>query len=180
MGKRICIAFIIGTFCIGSVSAQGIGVGPILGYQKASDADDGRLMFGAALRLKLSPGLGVEGSINYRQEKYADGLLTVKSWPVMASALLYPLPNVYGALGAGWYNTTFQYDRDQLPMLGNKTKQEFGWHLGGGLELPFSSTSKITGDIRYVFIDYDIEELVEFNGVQNNFYVITVGLLIGI
>jgi opacity protein-like surface antigen len=180
MNTRICILLVVVVLSTGILSAQGIGVGPVIGYQKASDADEGRLMYGAALRLKLSPGLGLEGSINYRQEKYADGLLTVKSWPVMASALLYPLPNVYGVLGGGWYNTTYEFDQNQLPMLNNKTKQEFGWHMGGGVEFPFSTTSKIIGDIRYVFIDYDIEELVQINGVQNNFYVITVGLLIGI
>jgi opacity protein-like surface antigen len=180
MNTRICILLVVTVLGTGILSAQEIGVGPVVGYQKASDADDGRLMYGAALRLKLSPGLGLEGSINYRQEKYADGLLTVKSWPVMASALLYPLPNVYGILGGGWYNTTFEFDQNQLSVLNNRTKQEFGWHLGGGLELPFSTTSKIIGDIRYVFIDYDLEELVQINGVQNNFYVITVGLLIGI
>ena len=180
MMGRIIIVMVIGIFGSGILSAQGVSIGPVLGYQKASDADDGRLMYGAALRMKVSPGLGLEGSIIYRQEKYADGLVTVKSWPVMASVLLYPFTSVYGTFGGGWYNTTFEFDREQLPMLNNKTNQEFGWHLGGGLELPFSSTSRIFGDIRYVFIDYDIEELVEINGIQNNFYVITVGLLIGI
>jgi len=180
MKVRMCVVLIILLFSSGVLSAQGIGLGPVLGYQKASDADEGNLMLGAALRVKLSPAMGIEGSINYRQEKYADGLLTVKSWPVMASALLYPLPNVYGVLGGGWYNTTFEFDNEQLPMLDSKTEQEFGWHLGGGVELPFSATASITGDIRYVFIDYDIEEMVGMDDVQSNFYVITVGLLIGL
>jgi opacity protein-like surface antigen len=175
------VVTILTMFCSGILSAQGTGIGPVLGYQKASGADEGNLMFGAALRLKFSPAIGAEGSINYRREKYADGLLTVKSWPVMASALLYPLPNVYGVLGGGWYNTTYEFDQEKLPMVSNKTKQEFGWHLGGGIEVPFSPTSRITGDIRYVFIDYDIEEIVGLDdNVKSNFILFTVGLMIGL
>lgn len=102
MKSRISIAIVIIVFYSGILSAQGIGVGPTLGYQKATDADAGNLMFGAAIRVKLPSAMGVEGSINYRQEKYGDGLLTVKSWPVTASVLYYPLVSVYGMLGAGW------------------------------------------------------------------------------
>lgn len=180
MYYRICLILVIPIFLTGNLFSQGFGVGPVLGFQKASDADAGNIMVGVALRVKLTPALGVEGAINYRQEKYDDGLLTVKSWPVMASALLYPLPNVYGTIGGGWYNTTYEFDRDLLPMVTNRTEQEFGWHFGAGIELPFSLTSKITGDIRYVFIDYDIEELIGTRNLQSNFYVITVGLLIGL
>jgi len=180
MKSRMCMAVFFVILVSGVLSAQGIGLGPVLGYQKAADADEGNVMLGAALRAKLSPAMGIEGSINYRQEKYADGFLTVKSWPVMASALLYPLPNVYGVVGGGWYNTTYEFDREQLPAVNSKTEQEFGWHLGGGIEIPFSETSSLTGDIRYVFIDYDVEELIGMNDVSSNFYVITVGLLIGL
>jgi opacity protein-like surface antigen len=159
------------------LNAQGVSLGPSLGYQRAADADEGRLMVGAALRMKLSPALGVEGSINYRREKYADGLLTVRSWPVMITGLLYPIPNLYGAIGAGWYNTTFDFDRDELPLVSNRTKQEFGWHFGGGVELPVNQNVKLTGDIRYVFLDYDFEELPGSGDTKSNFYMITVGLL---
>jgi hypothetical protein len=181
MKAHIGVLVILTVLCSGILSAQGIGIGPVLGYQKASGADEGNLMLGAALRLKFSPAIGAEGSINYRREKYADGLLTVKSWPVMASALLYPLPNIYGVLGGGWYNTEYEFDRDLVPMVSNKSKQEFGWHLGGGIEFPFSTTSKLTSDLRYVFIDYDIEDIVGLDDkVKSNFVVLTVGLMIGL
>jgi opacity protein-like surface antigen len=163
-----------------SADAQGIGIGPQLGFQRAGDADDGRLMYGAALRMKLSPALGVEGSINYRREKYHDGVVTVKSWPVMVTGLIYPLPMVYGAVGAGWYNTTFDYDQSLLPMASDRTNQEFGWHFGAGVELPFGIVTKLTGDIRYVFLNYDFEDIPGSGDIRSDFYVITLGLLFGI
>jgi opacity protein-like surface antigen len=175
---KIVLAALMIAFIAPQVGAQGIGLGPQLGYQKARGADDGKLMGGAALRVKLTPALGVEGSINYRQEKFHNGALTVRSWPVMATGLIYLLPSVYGAIGGGWYNTTFDFDSpgaiDQ-----EETQQEFGWHFGGGLELPLGSSTKLAGDIRYVFLNYDFEE-VPGAEIDSNFYVVTVGLLFGL
>ncbi|MGH7492684.1 MAG: hypothetical protein ACREOO_09850 [bacterium] len=56
-------------------SAQGLRLGPQVGFHRAKDADAAKLMGGMALRMKLTPALGVEGSINYRQEKFNLGLL---------------------------------------------------------------------------------------------------------
>lgn len=139
-------------FVVPQVHAQGFNLGPQLGYHKSEDAD-GNFLIGAALRLKLMPIVGVEGSINYRQEEFSDQL-TVRSWPVMVSGMIYPLPIVYGVLGAGWYNTTFDFE--DIPGVDeDHTEQEFGWHFGAGVELPVGR-SKLTGDIRYVFLDYDL------------------------
>lgn len=157
------------------VGAQGIALGPQVGFHKAADANNGDFMIGGALRLKLTPALGVEGSINYRHEEFAD-VMTVRSWPVMVTGMLYPLPVVYGALGAGWYNTTFDFDSE---IHDDQTNQEFGWHFGGGVELPVGANVKLTSDIRYVFLDYDFEA-VPFDDVDSNFYVITAGLLFGL
>jgi opacity protein-like surface antigen len=180
MKSHVSIAIIIIVFYSGILCAQGIGAGPTIGYQKATDADAGNLMFGAAIRLKLPSAMGVEGSINYRQEKYGDGLVTVKSYPVMASVLYYPLLNIYGMLGAGWYNTTYKFDRDLLPGVNNKTEQKFGWHLGAGIEVPFPMSPTFTGSIRYVFIDYNIDKLIDIRDVRSNFFIINIGLLIGL
>lgn len=167
----------------------GIGLGPQLGYYKSGDADDGRFMVGVALRARLSPIFGLEGSINYRQESYGDNAVKVRSWPVMLTAMVYPIPIIYGALGAGWYNTTFDYDDDLADRLedgtidlGDETKQSFGWHLGAGLELPVGENMKLTGDIRYVFLGYEFRDFAQsalLNDVNSNFYAITVGLLFG-
>jgi opacity protein-like surface antigen len=155
--------------------AQGprIAVGPQLGYQRAVDADEGRLMVGAALRLRVIPLLGAEGSINYRRERYSDGGITVRSWPIMVSGLVYPLPVLYGVAGFGWYNTSFDFES---PQLDDETTREVGWHFGGGLELPLGNV-RLTGDIRYVFLDYDFSGAPGTGGTDADFYVITAGLL---
>ena len=160
----------------GRMNAQSVSLGPQVGYYKAQDSD-GNFMGGVAWRFKFMPILGLEASINYRQEKYANDALTVRSWPVMVTGLIYPLPFVYGAIGAGWYNTTFDYDQDLLPSLEDETTQEFGWHFGGGVELPLGSRFKLTGDIRYVFLNYDFKEIPGSADLKSNFYVITAGLL---
>lgn len=161
-------------------TAGGLGFGPQVGYYKSKDADQGKVMYGGAVRLKLAPALGVEGSINYRQEKYNNGDLIVKSWPVFVTGLIYPLPIIYGAAGAGWYYTTFDYPNQPSIPLENRTVKKFGWHFGGGIELPLGSNSKIAGDIRYVFLDYDFKEIPGSKDLKNDFFMIEATLLFGL
>lgn len=180
MGKKISLIMGLITLMAFQVSAQSISLGPQAGYYKAQDADQGSWMGGIACRVKLTPVLGAEASINYRQETYAEELLMVRSWPVMVTGLIYPLPIVYGAMGAGWYNVTYDFDQNRLPLFTDETTQKFGWHFGGGVELPAGSTIKLTGDIRYVFLNYDFKEIPGSSGLKSNFAVITVGLLFGL
>ena len=176
MWKKILLILGLTTVLVAPVYAQSVSLGPQAGYYKAQDAD-GNFMGGVAWRFKLTPTLGLEASINYRQEKYADDALTVRSWPIMVTGLLYPLPMVYGAVGAGWYSTTIDYDQNKFLFLKDETTQEFGWHFGGGMELPVGSNFKLTGDIRYVFLNYDFKEIPGSSELNSNFYVLTVGLL---
>ena len=179
---RLCVVMLIVTVIAGSKAhAQGAYLGPQLGIYSAKDADNAKLLGGAALRLRLSPGLGVEGSINYREEDYAGGRVSVKSWPVMVTGLIYPFPMLYGAIGAGWYNTTFDYDAGKIGReISSRTEQKFGWHFGAGAELPVGASAKLVGDIRYVFLNYNFEQFPGSSNLSANFYVITVGLLFGI
>ena len=157
-------------------------IGPQLGYQKAGDADNGKLMYGAAIRIHGVPFLGFEGSINYRQESYLNDRVTVKSFPIMVTGLLYVLPMVYGAVGFGWYNTKFDYN-SELNTLGvsDKTTQKVGWHFGAGVQLPLGlkSDNYLIVDIRYVFLNYNFDG-VPGSDVNANFYVITAGLQFGL
>lgn len=116
------------TLMVAQVNAQSISFGPQVGYNKTRNAD-GNFMGGVAWRFKLTPILGLEASINYRQEKYVNDALTVRSWPIMVTGLIYPLPIFYGAIDAGWYNTTFDYDQSKFPLqvFKDETKQKFGW-----------------------------------------------------
>lgn len=178
MWKKILLMLGLTALVVAPVNAQSISFGPQVGYYKAGDADKGAIMGGVAWRLKLMPAIGVEASINYRQEKYGDGALTVRSWPVMVTGLLYPLPLLYAAIGTGWYSVTLDYDQDKLPSsFEDETTTKVGWHFGGGAELPAGTKFKLIGDIRYVFLNYDFKEIPGRGGSKSNFYVLTIGLL---
>ena len=158
------------------------GFGPRAGYYKVKDADEGDIMGGVAARLKLLGILGVEASIDYRSEEYVDGGVSVDSWPVMVTGIVYPFPLVYGLAGFGWYNNKYEYDAEklgvQLAGAFEESVQETGWHFGAGLELPLGFAT-LAADIRYVFLDYDFEKLPGSKEVDSNFYMITAGLLFG-
>jgi opacity protein-like surface antigen len=162
-----------------------IGVGPQIGYQRAADADAGRIMVGAFIRAKLSMAFALDASVNYRTEDY--GSFEVTSWPVMLSALIYPLPAVYGIAGIGWHFSTISYNNDRfvnidLADLDDRTTSPFGFHLGAGLEIPLADKMKLFGDIKYVFLDYDLEDIgdVRLSDISSNFYLINIGLAFGL
>lgn len=185
MIARLVVTLAVSIFVVMQAAAQNLGFGPQVGIYKAQDADNARVMGGAALRLRLSDALGLEGSINYREEAYSNGSVNVKTWPVMVTGLVYPIPLVYGAIGAGWYNTTIDYNFPPALLRGpidlsSETKQQFGWHFGGGVELPVGSKAKLVGDIRYVFLNYNFKAFPGSAGVNSDFYVITAGLLFGL
>jgi opacity protein-like surface antigen len=188
MFKKSMFIFYIAVIFAGLIQAQvpTSYLGPQLGWQKANDADNANFMLGGAFRTKLSSDFGIEASIDYRKEEYDNGAVSVTNWPVMVTGLIYPVPILYGAIGAGWYNTSIAYSSN-LHFLGvnDQTEQKFGWHFGGGVEIPLGISmnnpgSILTADIRYVFLNYDFQQLPGSPGLQSNFVYMTVGLLFGL
>ncbi|MGH8015964.1 MAG: outer membrane protein [Candidatus Zixiibacteriota bacterium] len=182
MTKRIfsgiLLSFLL-AFPIIAKAQVGISFGPHVGIQKAQDADESNYLFGGTVRAKFAA-LGAEGSISYRQEDYESGAVTVKSWPVTASGLIYPLPVIYGAVGGGWYNTTFDFNESyNMAGFDDRTEQEFGWHMGAGLEIPLTPKTKLFGDVRWVFLEYQLENLptAVVEDVNADFYSINAGIL---
>jgi hypothetical protein len=181
--NKISAGIFLGIFILLPLSARsqtGVYFGPHIGIQKSQGAEDANYLVGATLRLKLLPVLGAEADIGYRQEKYGSDVVTVKNWPVTFTGLLYPLPVIYGGIGGGWYNTTFDY-ADTYNDLGfdDETTREFGWHLAAGIELPVSPSVIMFGDVRFVFLDYEFKDLPDavLDGADSDFYSINVGLL---
>ncbi len=156
-------------------------VGPRAGYYKTKDADEGQVYGGAVTRLAFG-GVSIEGAVDYRQEEYEGGLMTMRSWPVQVSALLYPLSSLYGVAGAGWYHTTLDYNADKFEELGSsvipedKTTSTLGYHLGAGLEVPLG-TARLTLDVRYVFLNYDLDKIENLPETDHDFLAVTLGLL---
>ncbi len=181
MRRCVVVAMVVVLMLLAAVELEAalVLVGVQGGYEKTRDADTGSFMGGAAVRVHLPLPilkLGAEASVQYRQDEF--GAITVKSWPVMVTGLWYPLSIVYAGVGVGWFNTTFDYDESQFApnTVQDETKQEFGWHFGGGLEIPVGPVT-ITGDIRYVFLNYDFETIPGTDSVNSDFYVITGGIL---
>ncbi len=158
----------------------GVGFGPMLGWTRANGSDAGRVEGGLALRMHLSPGLGLEGAVLYRQDKYNNGAVTATTWPVQVTGLLYIVPQIYGAIGAGWYHTTYDYDANVYPAgTASNTQTQFGWHFGGGVEVPLGAAA-FTADIRYVFLNYNFKQLPGTGGTNANFFTLNFGLLFGL
>jgi len=174
-------ALIIVLFICGEVYGQRenirnpVSIGPQLGAYKTAGAEDMSIMYGAALRLKLSNAFGLEGSINYRHEEFSKANIEVDTWPVMITGMIFPAEVIYGAAGVGWYNTKVDYAPELN--LGTQTNQRFGWHFGGGVEIPLGNPVFLTGDFRYVFLDYNFEEIPRAGEIDSDYFVITAGLL---
>lgn len=160
---------------------SGFGIGPRLGYYKANDADEGNVFGGLQIRGRLSEVFGLELAAEYRAgEKYGiSDVQTVETSyvPVTASAMLYlPLSDhfsPYGLAGLGAYYTI--YDSDGFD---DDVDNEFniGYHLGFGLEIPFSESVALNADYRYLYLNPDNnEESLEDTEFSGNAF--TVGLM---
>jgi opacity protein-like surface antigen len=143
------------------------GIGPRAGFYKSKGAEDGAWYGGVQARFRLGPVLGLEGAVDYRAKETFDfssagfnGEVTQRSYPVTASALLFlPVPHFapYLVGGGGWYYTRTDYS-DDMEALGfrDRTDSIFGWHAGGGLEIPFTEHTALNADVRYIFLDNKI------------------------
>ncbi|NNN06054.1 MAG: porin family protein [Elusimicrobia bacterium] len=131
----------------GAVGPQpGISIGGRAMYFKPRDAQDGTLSGGAQLRLHVTSVLALEGSVDYRQDKF--GGQTTDVFPVQASLLVYLMPGFrispYLLGGGGWYFTHVQGANNPSP-------NRFGPHAGAGLEFFMNSHWSVDGSYRYVW-----------------------------
>ncbi len=128
-------------------SRAGVSLGGRAMYFRAKDADDGSLNGGAQLRVHLGPVFAIEGSADFRQDKF--GGTTVDSIPAQASLLAYLFPgqrlSPYILGGAGWYYTHVQSPYDS-------TTHRFGPHAGAGVEWFLNRHWSVDADGRYVWL----------------------------
>jgi opacity protein-like surface antigen len=127
-------------------SRPGVSFGGRAMYFRPKDAEHGTLNGGAQLRVHVTSVLALEGSADYRQDKF--GLKTVDVFPVQASLMVYLMPGYrfspYILGGGGWYFTHIQGG-------GNDSKNRFGPHAGAGMELYLDHHWSIDGSYRYVW-----------------------------
>lgn len=153
---------------------HGLALGARYAHVTNRRTDEGAHMGGVVARAR-SEFLGLEGAIDYRSERL-NSSTDLRTWPVTASVLLYPVRNFYGLAGLGWYNSTLDFESD-LPYE-DRTETEVGYHLGLGFEAPLSANARLTGDVRYQFIDYAFEEIPESLGeVDADAFALNLGVL---
>lgn len=175
--KKVLFVFAILIVSISLLKAQSVAVGPQLGFSKTKDADKTAIMPAAAIRLDLI-GLGVEGSIGYKSEKFDDGNVKTTSYPVLLTGMLNVFPFIHAEAGIGWYNTKIEYSA-LLKLQGAKdeTTQEIGYHLGAGAEIPLGNVI-LTGDFRYVFLNTDFSKVSSsIESLKSDYYTLSIGLL---
>ena len=125
-------------------SQPGVTLGGRAAYYRPKDADHGTLNGGAQVRLHITSVIAVEGSADYRQNKFAG--TTVDVFPVQASLMLYLSPNwlisPYILGGVGWYYTHVQ---------DGSTTNRYGPHAGAGVEVALARHWTIDGSYRYLW-----------------------------
>lgn len=149
-----------------------IGLGGRYAYVRNIDSEYDVNMGGVLARVHATT-FGVEAAVDYRNEDLGAGF-DLKTWPVTASLLIYPLPQLYGLAGLGWYNSTL--DAPEGIVLEDHTDTRLGYHVGAGVELPISRNVNFIGDLRYLFVDRDFRDLPEEIGdVEANYFSINIG-----
>jgi opacity protein-like surface antigen len=153
---------------------SGVGLGAHYSWVRNQETEESANMFGAMVRLRGQV-LGVEGAVDYRNEDLG-GNVELKSWPVSASLMVFPIPYAYGLAGLGWYNTTLDFPDGSL--FEDQTDTQLGYHLGAGVELPVSNSVGLTGDFRYHFVDYEFDEIPDSFGNKADALSLNGGMII--
>lgn len=146
-------------------------------YFDLEDANDSTWYPGAQLRLFFNEALGIEGSIDYREDDF--GQTEVQVYPVQASLLGYLIPKKPVSLfilgGAGWYFTRI----DRPSPFDDTTDDRFGLHAGGGLEFTLDEHWSIDSTYRYIWLE-EFSSIAENNVTEKEFddsgHQVTIGL----
>jgi opacity protein-like surface antigen len=156
-----------------STAARAGELVPSVGLTRSVDSDETKSYLGVALRGWLIPSLvQSELGVAYRSEELFNGSLKQTMIPVTASLLLRPVPGLHADGGAGWYHTKLDYEN---PLLSDETTQEFGVHVGGGIQVPLAPGAALDMTGRYVFLEDQESKLVPAK-FDPDFWTMTLGL----
>ncbi len=177
-GARLARLLLAALVLAGTETARAAQLIPSIGVTKSAKTADERaeLYAGLAVRGHLVPFLESEIGVAYRRESRLDGDLVVRMWPVTTSLWLTPLPLLYAGGGVGWYHTSLDYSASQ-PLLQDETRQKFGVHLGGGVQVPLAAAMALDLNGRYVFLTTERSQLPP-NRFDPDFWTTTLGLAI--
>jgi opacity protein-like surface antigen len=159
-------AFALAASSLAWLPGQAAEIIPAVGLTRPVDGDETRASGSLALRGEIFPMVRSELGVAYRSEERHGGQLDLRQWPITASVYLSPVRALYAGGGVGWYHTTYDYDQDVVgEAIEDETKQHFGVHLGGGLQVPLSPAVGVDLNGRYVMMRDQEDKLVpdEFN-----------------
>jgi len=156
-------------------ASAGLGVGARYSFVRNSDTRDNSSMTGVFTRIRGDL-LGLEGAIDYRDDNLGNDVVQ-RTWPVSASLMVYPLSGLYALAGLGWYHTSIDFPANSG--YSDRTSSKLGYHLGAGLEMGLVPRVKLTGDLRYLFLDYKFKDIPSSIGKTNaNAYSLNAGVII--
>jgi opacity protein-like surface antigen len=146
----------------GFAQGQAFGIGGRLSMVRGDvDADTSAQRFaGGHIRAKLSPRTAIEVSLDTHSETNDAGTQRLRSYPVQASLLVFPIRSVFAPYvlgGGGWYTTRFDTLRDD-EVAASETTRQFGWHAGFGAELRLGSHAAAHADYRYTHLRFGDDE----------------------
>jgi opacity protein-like surface antigen len=131
------------------------------GSHTGGDIDATSFIGGGLARLELLSILTGELAVNYKKDDIeVDGekVGDIETIPIQLSALITFLPWVYGTIGVGWYDVSARGDfTDQVEGLDDPS--DAALHLGFGAEFPINERWSVLGDVRYVFLNYDLGDV---------------------
>lgn len=140
-------------------------------YSSTSEEEERKFAFGLQARARISERIGLEASIEFREEIIEEA--TVKMYPIQFSALIYLLPRsrvgLYGLVGFGWTRTSVNggfFDEESI-------NSDISYHFGAGVEIPISHNFTLNGDFRYLDLNVDLSSIfagdLNTSGWQSNF-----------
>ena len=175
MKQKLSVIILL-ILCFAEINAQSLSIGPQIGFINSKGADRAEIMPAVAARLNLI-GLSIEGAIGYKSDKFGSGEVKTTSVPILLTGMLNVLPLIHAEAGIGWYNTKIDYS-PALEMLGasDERTQAVGYHIGAGAEVPLGNII-LTGDLRYIFLNVDFNNIAKLSSSNSNYYTINVGLL---
>jgi hypothetical protein len=160
-GAGLAAALIL-VLAAGGAQAQTLGIGPRMMTATGADSPivdssyTGATRFvGGQLRFHASRHLALELAMDYRVTLNPDETARIRSTPIQASILWFPLRlsvAPYLITGVGWYRQRIEAI-DDGDSVASATTSERGYHSGVGGQVMLGKHAALFVDYRYTFVD---------------------------